>query len=93
MSDAVRRAADAATPPPSTAVKVTGLTATVTAVAAAAAVDGNAQITVEDNGGNAFDAHYLDSYLLPAVNDVVMVLLFDHSPLIVGRVIGEPTIP
>lgn len=73
-----------------TARLVKRTTGTVTAVAAGAAADGNSLVTVSIFGGTQAMAR-LASYTSPTNGDVVIVDLVDGSPLIIGRVIGQPT--
>lgn len=62
---------------------------TVTVVTPGASLDGVAAVSVAVNADNV-PAPYLASYLSPTVGDQVSVLLIDHSPLILGRVVGLP---
>lgn len=64
--------------------------ATVTAVTPGAALDGNAQVTVKINGSPQF-APYAAAWT-PVNGHVVAVLLVAGSPIILGRIIGQPTI-
>lgn len=63
---------------------------TVQTVAAGAAVDGRAQVTVLI-GVDLVPCSYYDSYT-PAVGHQVEVLLVDGSPRILGRLVGQPTL-
>lgn len=85
MSRNIRRLAATLGDGPNRPVARLGTIATVTAGAAA---DGNAAVTVTVRG-STIDAPYLASYS-PVVDDLVMVLLVDNAPLILGGVIGLP---
>jgi hypothetical protein len=97
LADAVRQAADATIKPSSLAMPMSVITGTVTTVAAGAAMDGNAQVTVTLVNGDTTDCWYPDSYT-PTVSDVVLVGLpgaigKGKSPVILLHLIGQPTVP
>lgn len=79
-------AAQRPTRPPVTVSHKLGTVATVTA---GTSTDGRATVTVTV-GGDTIPAPYLLSYASPTVGDMVAVLLVNHSPLILGRVVGLP---
>ena len=68
----------------------THLNGVVKTVTAGASTDGRAQVVVTVNGTDTL-APYLDSYLTPAVNDLVRVQFKNGSPLILGRIVGLPS--
>jgi hypothetical protein len=86
-SDALRRLATSMTQ--SAGVTVRHRLGMVSSVVANGATDGHASVTVTV-GSSAVTAPYLESYTSPAVGDLVMVLLVDRSPLILGRIVGLP---
>lgn len=63
--------------------------AQVTAVAAGAAADGNALVSI-DWCGTTTEAAYLASYGSPAVGHTVLVLAQGPQLVILGRLIGTP---
>lgn len=79
------RAVKAKTP----TVPVQYVNGTVKTVTAGGSSDGKAAVVVTVNGTDT-PAPYLDSYLTPAVGDMVAVLIVAGSPLIIGRIIGLP---
>lgn len=63
----------------------------VSVVTPGASLDGKAQVYIKV-GADDLPVPYLDSYLTPAVNDIVQVQFSEGSPTIQGRVIGLPNI-
>jgi hypothetical protein len=63
--------------------------ATVTAVTAGAASDGNALVTVTYHGSPTTVEGYVPSYT-PAVSDRVIVAVADSQWIILGAIVGQP---
>jgi hypothetical protein len=87
IDDSIRDFADAYDTDAQTVKLRLGTVATVTA---GASLDGVAAVSVTVDG-STFPAPYLASYSSPTVADLVSVLLVNHAPLILGRVIGLPS--
>jgi hypothetical protein len=87
-SDALRRLATTMTP--KSTVQVRHRLGMVSSVVANGATDGHASVNVTV-GSSTVTAPYLESYTSPAVGDLVMVMLVDRSPLILGRIVGLPS--
>ena len=63
--------------------------ATVTAVTAGGAADGNALVTIRYRGSDTSASGYAADYT-PAVNDRVVCLPVDAQPIILCRIVGYP---
>ena len=89
-SAALRRLATTLTADPTVVLRAR--IGVVSSVVSGGAVDSHTAVNVQV-GGSIVPAPYLDSYGSagdPAVGDLVLVLLVDRSPVILGRIIGLP---
>lgn len=81
LADAIAELIDGADSPP--------IIATVTAVTAGAASDGNALVQVRRRGVTSNAAGYLNVYT-PAVNDRVLCVYVDDQLIVAAKIIGKP---
>lgn len=89
LATAARRFADANTARIAEVPSERLIVATVTDVAAGAAPDGNALVTVTWRGSPCSVSGYLASYT-PAEGHRVVCAYIDNQLIITGRVIGQP---